>query len=241
MSEKPKIYILAGVSIGTTRTMNKAIAEDGETVAQGESPSLMRAQHDMGLTSGHAHNFYSKKYPDGYELEFVSEPDRHDGLKRAIRRSLGEVVLSAEEELEQQRVDAVIVEKANDIAYAGAQAAAKQALADAAEVVKTIAENPTVTEALANGSMTLDVGTLDAAMHDSFDADNTKPLLVPVTTDIPSDEFAGYETISEAAPRLMHDAAVAESTPTEISLPEIQQQASEVDGSSPSVAPEKAI
>lgn len=237
MSEKPKIYILAGVSIGTTRTMNKAIAEDGETVAQGESPSLMRAHHDMGLTSGHGHAFYAKKYPDGYDLEFVSEPDRHDGLKRAIRRSLGEVVpspslehaleIAGSEEMraaDKVVIDGIVIKDRNKgedgVTINVVSVEAQRALIENAELAKTVAQTPEIFKGLAEQGLTFDIPAIAAALREPFEefnAANQNPLLVPV----PEDTLTG--------------------SPADISLPEIQQQASEVDGSSPSVAPEKAI
>lgn len=86
MSEKTKIYVSVTSSASTTRTIATALAEDGTVLARQEAPSLTRAKHALGITSGHMHDVYAKAYPNGYELEFVGEPERHEGYQAAFLR-----------------------------------------------------------------------------------------------------------------------------------------------------------
>jgi hypothetical protein len=86
MSEKTKIYVAVTSSARTTLTIATALAEDGNVLARQEAPSLTRAQHALGITSGHMHDVYAKAYPNGYELEFVGEPQRHEGYQAAFLR-----------------------------------------------------------------------------------------------------------------------------------------------------------
>lgn len=80
-----KIYLaafptptLGGGYIGYT------ICEDGTGICSHFSSSIHFSKHDMGLTSNWKHDFYNKYCPDGYELEWVDDPDNHAGWDAAV-------------------------------------------------------------------------------------------------------------------------------------------------------------
>ena len=89
MSEKTKIYVSVTSSASTTRTIATALAEDGNVLARQEAPSLPRAKHALCITSGQMNDVYAKAYPNGYELEFVGQPERHEAYMAAVRRGEG--------------------------------------------------------------------------------------------------------------------------------------------------------
>lgn len=63
-----------------------AIAEDGEVLAEHCSSSEGYAKHDIGINSNHKHDQYKKKYPDGYEVEWLNADQLsiHTGFQKAI-------------------------------------------------------------------------------------------------------------------------------------------------------------
>jgi hypothetical protein len=61
-----------------------ALAEDGTRLASHLSSHVGFSKYDMGLTSGWKHDFYKAHYPDGYELEWVDDPDNHPALLAAL-------------------------------------------------------------------------------------------------------------------------------------------------------------
>jgi hypothetical protein len=56
-----------------------ALCEDGVCLAQHLSSSLEFAKHDMGLTSSWKHNAYHNHCPEGYQLEWVDDPETDAG------------------------------------------------------------------------------------------------------------------------------------------------------------------
>jgi hypothetical protein len=63
-----------------------ALAEDGEGLASHYCSSMSFAKHDIGLTSDWKHDIYKKRYPDGYELEWIDYEalDSHEGFQKAL-------------------------------------------------------------------------------------------------------------------------------------------------------------
>ena len=61
-----------------------ALAEDGQGLASHLSSNMSFSQHDMGLTSDWKHEHYAKCYPEGYELEWVDNPENHEGWQKAL-------------------------------------------------------------------------------------------------------------------------------------------------------------
>ncbi len=83
----PKIFLWC-VSLGTGRgwvhdstvggdVMGYALAEDGVALGSHLSSNKEFSKHDMGLTSDWKHEIYCKYYPNGFELEWVDDPDNH--------------------------------------------------------------------------------------------------------------------------------------------------------------------
>lgn len=71
----------------TGDTIGYALAEDGECLASHWSSGVNWSKHDMGLTSDWKHDTYAKKYPDGYNLEWIdhADLDNHNGYQEAFR------------------------------------------------------------------------------------------------------------------------------------------------------------
>lgn len=71
-----------------------AVAEDGEEITGHISSNEGWGQWDMGVVDGSTskHEEYRKKYPGGYELEYVSDWKAHSFLsKQADANKGGEV------------------------------------------------------------------------------------------------------------------------------------------------------
>lgn len=86
MSKLPKIFVYCypgGVREGDV--IGYALAEDGHCLASHLSSNKNFSKHDMGTTSDWKHDLYSKHYPDGFELEWVNDPDNHDGVSEAYK------------------------------------------------------------------------------------------------------------------------------------------------------------
>jgi len=84
-SRKPKIYLAAFSDyFAGPGYSGYALAEDGTGVCGHFSSSIDFAKHDLGLTSNWKHEHYIKHYPEGYELEWVDDPDNHEGWKKAM-------------------------------------------------------------------------------------------------------------------------------------------------------------
>lgn len=67
-----------------------ALAEDGKGLCSHLSSNSEFSKHDMGLNSKWKHEFYSKKYPDGYKLEWIDEKDLdgHEKFQLALKINL---------------------------------------------------------------------------------------------------------------------------------------------------------
>jgi hypothetical protein len=61
-----------------------ALAEDGTGLASHLSSNDNFSKHDMGLTSSWNHEAYQAHYPLGFELEWVSNVESHEGLDKAL-------------------------------------------------------------------------------------------------------------------------------------------------------------
>lgn len=61
-----------------------ALAEDGTGLASHLSSDIIWSKHDMGFTSDWKHDCYQKHYPDGFELEWVDDPENHQGWQSAL-------------------------------------------------------------------------------------------------------------------------------------------------------------
>lgn len=89
----PKIFIfVSGVmkdSYGCEHdVLGTAIAEDGTALASHLSSSIGFLKHDMGYKgSDWKHDLYKAHYPDGYELEWVDDPEKHEGLQKAFENN----------------------------------------------------------------------------------------------------------------------------------------------------------
>lgn len=59
----------------TGDVIGHALSEDGEHLASHFCSGVDWAKHDMGLTSDGNHDIYDKKYPNGFELEWVDYGD----------------------------------------------------------------------------------------------------------------------------------------------------------------------
>jgi len=77
------LYCVPYPSIRPGDVLGFALAEDGNCLANHLSSSEGFSQHDMGLTSDWKHDAYDMHYPYGYVLEWVDDPDSHEGWKAA--------------------------------------------------------------------------------------------------------------------------------------------------------------
>ena len=64
--------------------MGFALAEDGKCLTSHLSSNEQFSKHDLGLTSDWKHDKYQEHYPDGFELEWVDDPDTHEGWRKAF-------------------------------------------------------------------------------------------------------------------------------------------------------------
>jgi hypothetical protein len=81
---KPKIYVFPVHANPQGDCAYMAVAEDGEEVAGHISSSEDWGKFDMGVNakSTQNHDAYRKKYPDGYELEYVPDWKAHPFLSK---------------------------------------------------------------------------------------------------------------------------------------------------------------
>lgn len=84
-TSKPKIFIfcVAAQGFGFGDVLGRALAEDGTVLASHVSSSESFAKYDMGARK---HDAYAAKYPDGYELVWLSksEMDTDFGFASAL-------------------------------------------------------------------------------------------------------------------------------------------------------------
>jgi hypothetical protein len=83
---KPKIYLLCEHASGWGKddVLGFALAEDGHGLCSHLSSGVAWSKHDMGLTSEWHHDTYKEHYPNGFELEWVDNPENHDGYLKAL-------------------------------------------------------------------------------------------------------------------------------------------------------------
>lgn len=70
-----------------------AIADDGHCLAQHVCSDEGFMPHDLGITSNWKHDNYNEHFGEGnWELEWVSDPETHEGLLAAfaLNEALGE-------------------------------------------------------------------------------------------------------------------------------------------------------
>jgi len=71
-----------------------ALAEEGEILTSHISSNESWAKHDMGLTSDWKHNVYDEHYPEGWELEYISDVEKaleeNEKFKKAMQKAKGE-------------------------------------------------------------------------------------------------------------------------------------------------------
>jgi hypothetical protein len=60
-----------------------SVADDGNVLASHCSSSESYAKHDIGINSKWKHDLYDKHFPNGWEIEWVADPETHDGFKKA--------------------------------------------------------------------------------------------------------------------------------------------------------------
>lgn len=61
-----------------------ALAEDGTVLASHISSNESFSKYDLGFNSERHHEAYKEHYPDGFELEWVDDPESHEGFKAAF-------------------------------------------------------------------------------------------------------------------------------------------------------------
>lgn len=71
---KPKIYVFINSGRETNFIEGLAVAEDATILARHFSSSEHFFKHDMGLTSDCKHDLYKEKYPAGFELVLIEDP-----------------------------------------------------------------------------------------------------------------------------------------------------------------------
>lgn len=83
---KPRIYLfcIPAEGGGANDVIGYALAEDGTALAGHVSSNKSFSKHDMGLTSDWKHDRYKAHYPEGFEIEWVDNPDDHEGYQRAL-------------------------------------------------------------------------------------------------------------------------------------------------------------
>ena len=81
---KPKIYVFPVHANPKGDCQYIAVAEDGDEIAGHVSSGEGWGQYDMGITPGSTrhHDDYQRKYPDGYELEYVPDWKAHPFLSK---------------------------------------------------------------------------------------------------------------------------------------------------------------
>jgi len=86
---KSKIYVYAISDVtGFGDFCGMALAEDGTFLTSHISSNLYFVHHDMGVfKSDWKHDIYDKKYPDGWELEWIDYEnlDSHVGFQIAYK------------------------------------------------------------------------------------------------------------------------------------------------------------
>jgi hypothetical protein len=79
---KPKIYLYCIAM--PVDVVGYALAEDGKMVASHISSDENWSKHDLGFDSNWHHDEYATHYPNGYELEWVSDLEGHAAFNAAF-------------------------------------------------------------------------------------------------------------------------------------------------------------
>ena len=109
----PKIYVFVNGRWGND-CIGLALAEDGHCLGSHLSSSEMWSRHDMGLTSDWKHDGYKEHYPDGYELEWVDDPKKHEGLMAAYKKNQ-----ELKEEDKEEKEETEAAHPAHDLTHYG--------------------------------------------------------------------------------------------------------------------------
>jgi len=83
----PKIYVACfpAPNWGEESVVGYALAEDGQGLVSHLSSSPEFSKHDMGFNSDWHHDTYKTKYPDGFEVVWVDDPDNDPDWIRATQ------------------------------------------------------------------------------------------------------------------------------------------------------------
>lgn len=82
---KRKIYVFISCRYNSGDVSGCALAEDGVSLAGHLSSGEDWFKHDMGLTSTRKHDAYNEHFPDGWELEYVTDPKTHEAFNAAFK------------------------------------------------------------------------------------------------------------------------------------------------------------
>jgi len=78
-----------------------ALSEGGEVLTRHTSSSKGWAKHDIGITSDWKHKIYDEKYPEGWELIWVDDPE--EKVKNDADFALAARLADADEEVESEK------------------------------------------------------------------------------------------------------------------------------------------
>lgn len=80
----PKIYVFVNGRFANGDVISQAIAEDGTPLGSHLSSNESFAKHDMGITSTWKHEHYAAHYPDGFDVVWVDDEEKCEGLDHAL-------------------------------------------------------------------------------------------------------------------------------------------------------------
>lgn len=88
LDEVPRavIYCWINAGAGTRRLHVLALRDDGELLAQKWSSTVDFAKVDIGVRSTENHAIYATRCPRGFDVVWVDDPKRHEGLRAAWER-----------------------------------------------------------------------------------------------------------------------------------------------------------
>ncbi len=78
-----KIYAFISQNLGIGLYV-VALAEDGRGLTGHCSSDEYFAKQDIGVTTTRKHEIYAEACPEGFELEWVSDPSTHEGVQKAL-------------------------------------------------------------------------------------------------------------------------------------------------------------
>lgn len=80
---KKRIFAFVGGALGQD-VVGYAVSEDGYCLASHVSSNEGWAKHDLGLESNRKHDAYNSHFgASQWEIEWVSDPESHEGMKAA--------------------------------------------------------------------------------------------------------------------------------------------------------------